>query len=85
MPRKNDFMQYLERFYKIQKNSCTIMYIKIFLFSRNHSICQPKINLYELGCGAALRASPLSISLYNFQKVGHGNFSKVNFRVTHEQ
>lgn len=69
MPRKNDFMQYLERFYKIQKN---------------HSIYQPKINLYELGCGAALRTSPLSISLNNFQKVGHGNFSKVNFRVTHE-
>lgn len=53
-------MQYLERFYKIQKNLCTIMYIKIFLFSRNHSIYQPKINLYELGCAPSVTSIYLS-------------------------
>ena len=59
MPNLISFMLYLEQFYRIPKNSRTIMYAKIFWFLRNYSIYQPKTNHII----RALRASLLSISL----------------------
>lgn len=41
-------MGQLEQFYTVSKNSCTSLYIKIFLAVRNHSICHPKMNPYRL-------------------------------------
>ncbi len=35
-------MQYLEQFYEIRKNSRTSLYARIFSFSGNYSIYQPK-------------------------------------------
>ncbi len=41
-------MGHLEQFYDVSKNSCTKVYTKIFLASRNHSICLPKSQICEL-------------------------------------
>lgn len=41
-------MGQIEQFYDVSKNSCTKVYTKIFLASRNHSICLPKSQICEL-------------------------------------
>ncbi len=68
MPNLISFMLYLEQFYRIPKNSRTIMYAKIFWFLRNYSIYQPKTNHII----RVLRASLLSISLNAILRWGLG-------------